>query len=58
MIIKLKDKFFFNEWRDKELNVLKLKDFILLLKDFKIKALNFITKYKDSLFKNLYKKKV
>ena len=57
MIIKLKDKFFFNEWGDKELNVLKLKNFILLLKDFKIKALNFITKYKDFLFKNLYRKK-
>ena len=57
MIIELKDKFFFNEWGDKELNVLKLKDFILLLKDFKIKALNFIIKYKDLLFKNLYKKK-
>ena len=57
MTIKLKDKFFFNEWRDKELNVLKLKDFILLLKDFRIKALDFITKYKDLLLKNPYRKK-
>src|SRR5215469_10662654 len=47
---KLKDKFFLIKRRNREPS-----DF--LLKEFRIKTINFITKYKDFLLKSLYRKK-